>query len=285
MTQSFTPQTLQHPDQLFRLLQSISTELQTAKQQIAALQKQLATPRLTPADLAAIRTSLMAGGSNALNVANLLGILAQSQRGFGIVSSTLAGLPAPTLYEVGTFGIVTGPPAKIYFVTEGTPRAWTDTSISSAAPSNMVTTDTNQTLTAAATKTMLALLTLSAGLTVNGGVVTASGLITANGGINTASLTDSGLLNLALGTVAGGGTYGGGATYIGMIGTSMNMPTTPSIGDTYVVLDALGAASVGSPLTINGNGHNINGAGSITITVKYGGHLLVYTGSQWQSPF
>jgi len=140
----FTVDEVSRPDQLVQILTQMQSDLAQTESQLADALAKLSQPRLTAADFASISAALQSGGSAPLNVTQLLGILAQSQRGFGVVAATVGTLPPPDLYEVGTFGIVTGPPVKVYYVAEGVPRTWTDTTISSTGPADMMTTDTNQ---------------------------------------------------------------------------------------------------------------------------------------------
>lgn len=123
--QRFSLSTLHDPQQMLTLFQSIAVDLRASERQIAALEARLAAARLTESDLRTVQHSLQAGSPFSLNVANLLGVLAQSQRGYAVVASSLGGLPNPDLYELGTLGLVDdGSTVSIYYVKDAAPRTW-----------------------------------------------------------------------------------------------------------------------------------------------------------------
>lgn len=140
MAQQFSPDILKPENQLqlFTLLKSMQHSIDTAAQQMAAVQAGLsrqqqqqqqqsrtASHSLTQADYLAIRDALQSSGSAPLNVSALPGILGQSQRGFAVTATSASTLPNPALYEVGTIGAVLASGSlAFYLVAEGTPRTW-----------------------------------------------------------------------------------------------------------------------------------------------------------------
>jgi hypothetical protein len=54
------------------------------------------------------------------------------------------------------------------------------------------------------------------------------------------------------------------------------LPANPSNGDTYAVKDASGNAATNN-ITINGNGNNIEGSGSVTISTNWGNAAFTYS--------
>lgn len=61
---------------------------------------------------------------------------------------------------------------------------------------------------------------------------------------------------------------------------SISLPPSANIGDTYIVGDAGHAAT--HNLTISGNGNNIDGSGSVVISVNYGTITVTYTDTYWK---
>lgn len=61
----------------------------------------------------------------------------------------------------------------------------------------------------------------------------------------------------------------------------INLPASPTLGDTYQVKDTTGNASVTVVVTISGNGHNIDGNASLALTIAYSSAVFTYTGTQW----
>jgi len=64
---------------------------------------------------------------------------------------------------------------------------------------------------------------------------------------------------------------------------TVKLPASPSAGDNVRVSDVGGNASVKN-ITIDGNGHTINGGASHVIPSNYGSRDLSYTGSVWVTP-
>lgn len=141
MSQRFSIDTIKDPKQLYPLLQRMSDALDAANKRIADLQIAASKPTLSLNSLLAIRDSLQSGGPARLNVAQLPGILAQSQRGFAVVADSASTLPSPALYEVGTLGaVLSGSTLTFYLVAEGMPRSWVaQTSIAITAIDNSFT--------------------------------------------------------------------------------------------------------------------------------------------------
>jgi hypothetical protein len=71
---------------------------------------------------------------------------------------------------------------------------------------------------------------------------------------------------------------------IGAIATpfTVNLPATPTSGDTYIVKDALGNAG-NFNITVSGNGSNIDGFATIVISTNYTEAMFVYNGTSWLS--
>lgn len=141
MSQRFSIDTVKDPKQLYPLLQRLSDELDAARKRIADLQITSTQPTLSLNSLLTIRDALQAGGTARLNVAQLPGILAQSQRGFAVVADSASTLPSPVLYEVGTLGaVLSGATLTFYLVAEGMPRTWVaQTSLAITAIDNAFT--------------------------------------------------------------------------------------------------------------------------------------------------
>lgn len=96
-------------------------------------------------------------------------------------------------------------------------------------------------------------------------------------------------------TYTGGG--GGGTTFTGCTTTGtgtlatgnmitslfvVNLPSSPTTGDTYTVKDSNGNANL-SPILISGNGVNIDGVANIQVTTPYTEAIFTYNGSTWMS--
>lgn len=120
-----TQESVKDPRQLLTLVTDLSREIESLQSTVRQLGGAARTVALMPSDMAMIRDALQAKGSHPINVTQLLGILAQSQRGYAVLATAAANLPSPVLYEIGTLGIVTTAPIALYYVSEGTPRTWT----------------------------------------------------------------------------------------------------------------------------------------------------------------
>lgn len=61
---------------------------------------------------------------------------------------------------------------------------------------------------------------------------------------------------------------------------TVTLPSNPKLGQRHTIYDAAGNASVRN-ITIAGNGKNINGSASVTISANYGAKTLSYFGTGW----
>jgi hypothetical protein len=91
--------------------------------------------------------------------------------------------------------------------------------------------------------------------------------------------------NVSGGNQFTGCTGGTGTMSLGGVVSSLftvNLPASPSVGDTYTVKDANGSAALNNIL-INGNGHNTDAASNILISTNYTEANFVYNGTTWIS--
>jgi len=115
----------------------------------------------------------------------------------------------------------------------------------------------------------------SLGLVANG-----DELITLDG-INTQITLDGGQV---VETRTGGTTTLTAADYVYLVNagsTTVTLPASPTAGQTHIIKDTAGNATVPTPITIQGNGNNIDGNGFIRIRRRYGSFTLVYNGTEW----
>lgn len=63
---------------------------------------------------------------------------------------------------------------------------------------------------------------------------------------------------------------------------TINLPASPTTGDTYTIKDANGSAGLFN-ITVSGNGNNIDGSASILISTNYTEANFVYNGTSWIS--
>lgn len=61
---------------------------------------------------------------------------------------------------------------------------------------------------------------------------------------------------------------------------TVNLPLSPTVGRLFDIKDGDGNALV-NPITIGGNGHNIDGAVTQTIDINFASVSLIYNGTQW----
>lgn len=137
----FSIQSIQDPRQLAPALQQLALEVASLQRRVADLTIAASQPPLSLNSILAIRSALESTGVAPINVAGLVGILAQSQRGFAVVATSAAALPSPALMEVGTIGaVLSGTTLTFYLVQEGMPRSWVaQTSIALSAVDNSFT--------------------------------------------------------------------------------------------------------------------------------------------------
>lgn len=115
----------------------------------------------------------------------------------------------------------------------------------------------------------------SLGLVANG-----DELITLDG-INTQATIDAGQV---VQTRTGGATTLTAADYVYLanaVTITVNLPASPTTGQVHYVKDTTGTASNASPITVAGNGNNIDGNATIEIRRNYGSFTLIYNGTEW----
>lgn len=61
---------------------------------------------------------------------------------------------------------------------------------------------------------------------------------------------------------------------------TVTLPASPTTGQTFTIKDVNASAAVHN-ITVSGNGHNIDGLSSQTISTNYGVITVAYTGTQW----
>lgn len=128
------------------------------------------------------------------------------------------------------------------------------------------------------------------GDTTTGAFLNASGVLglTANAdelitldGVKTQVTIDAGQI---LQTRAGGATTLTDADYIYLVtagSVTVTLPASPTEGQKFIIKDRDGSASGGTPITIAGNGNNIDGNANIVLKRKYGAFTMVYSGTEW----
>lgn len=138
--------------QLYQYLRDLHSTVQKLEAKIASLEadagKVSSTVDQPIIDIPAIRDSLQAHGDTPLNLTGLLGKTGEPQLSAPVTATALATLPTAASYPKGTFAVTTNAPYTVYFVdvdSNGVHR-WTALV---GVPSNMVTTDTAQTITGA----------------------------------------------------------------------------------------------------------------------------------------
>jgi len=62
--------------------------------------------------------------------------------------------------------------------------------------------------------------------------------------------------------------------------TTVTLPSSPNTDRLLVIKDGKGDAAANN-ITISGNGKNIDGSASVTISTNYGVSRIVYNGTQW----
>lgn len=61
---------------------------------------------------------------------------------------------------------------------------------------------------------------------------------------------------------------------------TVNLPASPTTGNTYIIKDATGNAATHN-ITVSGNGNNIDGASTFVMNVNYEGAVFVFGATQW----
>lgn len=62
---------------------------------------------------------------------------------------------------------------------------------------------------------------------------------------------------------------------------TITLPASPTLGDTYEIKDTTGLATPILPVTVAGNGKNIDGNASLALSAAYAAVVVTYTGTQW----
>lgn len=173
---------LQAPELTRRYLDEIVAEINRLKTPAAPTQ-QPSVPSMED-----IRAALEADGSTPLNLDGLVGQALTPQLSGALVKTSL---PDATQYPAGTLLVVSGSPYTFYVRDTTNPPTWVQFSLT---PSNMMTTDSNQTIGVGVVKTW------TTQQVFNGGLTTASSIIVqfGNGG-----QVEYGFVSEAL-TVSGG---------------------------------------------------------------------------------
>jgi len=58
---------------------------------------------------------------------------------------------------------------------------------------------------------------------------------------------------------------------------SVLLPAAPAVGDSYCIKKSVAA----NTLTLDGNGKNIDGSATISITTRYTSYVVIYNGTEW----
>ena len=91
------------------------------------------------------------------------------------------------------------------------------------------------------------------------------------------------------GQVVGNTTEGAGTTldstdyttFVSAAPVTITLPAAPTAGEVHVIKDSAGNATASNRITIDGNGNNIDGNGTIEIRNAYGSFTIVYNGTIW----
>jgi hypothetical protein len=105
-------------------------------------------------------------------------------------------------------------------------------------------------------------------------------LLTLDGG-NTQVTIDAGQV---VQTTIGGSTTLTSADYVYLVNavpSTVTLPAAPTTGQVHMIKDTTGNASNANPITVAGNGNNIDGNASIEIRRNYGSFTLIYNGTEW----
>lgn len=75
-----------------------------------------------------------------------------------------------------------------------------------------------------------------------------------------------------------------GSDYIVLVDaapSTITLPASPFLGQLYYIKDSGGNATSPNPVTIEGNGNNIDGNTDVEIRLAYGAFTIVYNGTEW----
>lgn len=142
----------------------------------------------------------------------------------------------------------------------------------SAAPSVTFTGDIDTGWSAESADTMIGSASGIALLTLDGGIDGVGGVATLNAG-QVVKVT-----NVGASTTLNETQYIINATANNI---TITLPAAPTTGQVYYIKDGTGVVTPAAPITINGNGNNIDGNAFIRLRVYYGAFTLVYNGTQW----
>lgn len=138
------------PASLERLVRSIVSTLNANSASLVTLSGKTVTIDATA--LRSIHDALMSTGSIPLNVTGLLGILAQPQVPGLVITASITALE-PGAYPANTMAVATGSPADTLYYNKIVNQAHVWVALHAAGPTNMLTTDTAQSVTGTKTWT------------------------------------------------------------------------------------------------------------------------------------
>lgn len=129
-------------------------------------------------------------------------------------------------------------------------------------------------------------------LCAGNGATTAGNVLLQNGGTTTASTVPNkfvfnrGQRRHVTSISSAGGTYAVLADddYIAItllaVPFQINLPATPTLGDTFTIKDTTGDAGTNN-VTVSGNGNNVDGSTTFLLSQPYAAAIFTFTGSQW----
>lgn len=242
---------------------------------------------LSVADLELIRRELQSGGVAELDLTNLVGLQSESPDvRFPIVTTA----PDPYAAPYDTYVLQSGSNYSLYQIDRSQNPPVAVSLTSSAAPANMMTTDTDQTPGATVVKTWTAAQVFDGGLTSGAQIiVSAGGLNVGAGGIQ---VVDGGID--VVGPIVFSGTTITSASspytipddlFVVFVDSStgavtVNLTATGLANRHVLIKDSGGTASVNN-ITVNGNGHDIDGIISRTISTDFESMWMVFDGNNW----
>jgi hypothetical protein len=141
---TITPDVTRDSAKLYQYLSALERQnLRSVGGALSAVKdQQVGKPGAPALDIAMIRAALQWNGSHPLNVEGLIGRLSETQLAAVLIVSEL---PPASLYPVGTVAVKQGSPNdEFYYNKGGVPNTWVPIN---TAPTNMVTTDTDQDIT------------------------------------------------------------------------------------------------------------------------------------------